>query len=85
MAVNPREKDFTNLLHPPLSSQLMYLVIERISDRGTILSYRKETSFLMFNLLHLVIFMYSWFACHAFHPERVTESSAAEELMFAPS
>lgn len=73
--------DLINLLHPPLSSQLMYLVIERTNDQDTILSHRRETSCLMFNLLHLVLFMFSWFACSAY-PERVIESSAAEESKF---
>lgn len=53
--------DLINLLHPPLSSQVMYLVIERTNDHDTILSHRQETSFLMFNLLHLVLFIFSWF------------------------
>lgn len=49
--------DLIKLLHPPLSSHLMYLVIERTNDEDTILSLRWETSFLMFNPLHLLLFM----------------------------
>lgn len=67
--------DLINLLHPPLSSQLMYLVIERTNDHDTILSHRRETSFSVFNLSHLVPFMLP-----VPQKELEGESSGAEEL-----
>ena len=49
--------DLIKLLHSPLSPEVMYLVIERVSDHDAILSYGRDTSIIMLNLEHFVLFL----------------------------
>lgn len=53
--------DLIKLLHSPLSPEVMYLVIERVSDHDAILSYSLDTHIIMFNLVQFVLFLPLWF------------------------